>query len=146
MSKPPIERSKPTLVVENDQTYISTRRWSDQALMEFFKEAPKDKWHSIGDIAKVAYGQNFAATRERVRRNLPKLWRYALFQRDLFLVTETEPPHGKAKAVKALDRTSKQERQLATEKILRLYRLKELSKEKYAAAMKVVDPGETSLI
>ena len=147
MSKLPVVRSKPTLVVENNQTFISTRRWSDQALLEFFEKAPFNKWYSIGDIARTAYGQNIATTRDRVRRNLPKLWSYALFQHGIFLVVEAEPPHNRAKAVKALDTASKVERQLAVEKLLRLLRRKELSQEKYAVAMKVVDPDDkTDLI
>lgn len=132
-----IEKTKPSLVVVNKQTYISTRRWSDHALLEFFKKTP-GKWHSLGEIAKIAYGTNCAATRDRVRLNMPKLWRYALFQHGLFLVTETAPPHGRVTAVKVLDRSSEVEQQRAVDKLTRLHSRKELDDKMYTAAMKTV--------
>ena len=132
------ERTIPSLIIEGKQQYISTRRWNDHAIMEFLMSQLPSKWQEIGVIAKVAYGQNIPSTKDRARRNVPKLFRYMLFQHGVFLVAEYGPPHGKVKAIKILDRTSEMECQIATEKLTKMHKRKILSDDMYVRAIDAI--------
>ena len=132
-----IVREKPTIIQEGNKFYVSSRRWNDHALMGFL-EAHPSKWHDIGTIAKIAYGQNIQNTRDRARRNVPKLFRYMLFQHGVFLIADYEPPHNSIKSIKRLDRSSPLECQKALEKLNKMHKRKVLSDDMYDRAMGII--------
>lgn len=135
-----VARSKPVLVKDGKKTFISTHGWSDLAVLTYIQEAPSNTWIDLGDIARIAYGQNNQSGRDRVRRNIPKLFRFALFGHQIFLVTEVEGKHDKVKAIKVLDQTAENEVARAKVKLERMHKRKELSDEMYYHAMRIFNP------
>ena len=134
------KRQTPVLVKDGHKTFISTHRWSDHAVLNFIREDSSGKWIDLGEIAKVAYGHNTASGRDRVRRNLPKLFRFALFGHQTFLITQTEGPHDKAISIKHLNPASEDEVDRGKEKLARMRRRKELSDDMYYHAMRILEP------
>src|SRR5262249_44282189 len=94
-----IERTKPTLVTIGNRQIISTGRWNNDCVAQHVLAHGRAKWVTVGDLARLAYGQNTPRSKERVRKCLNRLFRHFLSLGEL-LVVEYAPPRNRASAVK----------------------------------------------
>jgi hypothetical protein len=135
LSKP---RAKPTLVtLDNNKQIISSLRWNDGVMAEYVLVHARKDWLTIGDLARICYGQNIANSRDRVRGRLHKLFKFLLKQHQAFLVVEYGS-HSEATAVKLLDRQSPLDCQSAADKLKRMLRRRLMTAEQYNLVVSVI--------
>lgn len=132
------ERTKPTLVTVGNKQIISSGRWNDELMAEYVLVNGRSKWLTIGELAKVAYGQNMPRTKERVRRCLYKLFSYMLHRNKELLSIECGP-RNRAMAVKVFSQHSEQDRQNLVVKLERMRKRRELTSDQYEQALIVLE-------
>lgn len=136
------KRPAPELMTVGRRQIISNGRWVDALIADYVILHGKDKWLTVGDLAKVAWGQNTPTTQQRARKCLSKLFLH-MMDRGHFVVIEYQPPHNRAQAVKMFDRTSEQQRQALETKLGKMARNKEISAERYEQALHVLNVEQT---
>jgi hypothetical protein len=134
------ERAKPELTTIGKRQVISTGHWNHTIIADYVLLHGRTRWITTGELASVAWGQNMPTNKQRVRRNLSKLWDYILINHGCLMVTEYGPPRSRAQAVKMYDPTSEQERQSITSKLNKLANRGELSAERYDLALSILRP------
>ncbi len=137
-----IEKAKPELVTIGNRQIISSGRWNDNLMADYIAINGRTKWLSIGELAKVAWGQNTPTTKARARKRLSSLFAHLLVNCGQLMVVEYSPPRNRAQAVKLFDPTSEPERQALSSKLMKLLNNKELSSERYERAMVILSASE----
>jgi hypothetical protein len=119
--------------------------WSRVAALEHLdghlNQPISHHWCEVGCMARTMWHLNTKSNRERVRRQIPNMFRYAL-GRGLFLVIEYATgrgTHGEAIALKLYVRPDGAERQHAEHQLSRMLRRRELSQENYERARSLLD-------
>jgi len=133
-----IERTKPTLMTIGDRQVVSSGRWNDECMAQFVLANGRDKWLTIGEIARVAYMANTPRNKERARKCLASLFRHLMALGEL-LVIEYGPPHGRAMGVKLYAGGSEAEAQSMVSKLDRMRKRSELSTKSYEQAVALLD-------
>jgi hypothetical protein len=141
-------RAKPTLItLEGGRQITSTGRWNDGLLLgylqeheikyqekiaaRFYPEKLKYGWVDIGELAKVAYGQNSLDSKKKVRRSLTSLFKFALAE-GVVIVVNYDVKTRRALAAKVLDPKNRDEVMVLNAKLDRLIDSYELSAEQHA--------------
>lgn len=136
-----VKRSKPHLIEVRAGRYIcSTGRFHLDLAVEFVL-SQRGRWITIAELARTFAGANTIPGKRRVRQNLHRLFNRVLMCGE-FLVYEMNPTTRETQAVKVLDVTSEQERQLAQSQLRRMLQNKDLSLEKYERAIQVIQLHE----
>jgi hypothetical protein len=137
------ERAKPELVQVGNRYIISSGRWNDERIIEYVMTHGQDKWIPIGDLARVAWGQNIPTNRRRVRAYLGRLWKLLMLKEGRLLSVEyAVGNHHPAQAVKIYDPKNNAECATLQAKIDKLLRSKELSEDLHAKAIALLSPSE----
>ncbi len=135
------ERAKPIVVQIGNRQVISSGRWNDQLVADYVIEHGRDRWITIGELAKFAWTSPTLANKERARRYMGKLWRYLLVNRGVLMVVEGDPTHhNRTQALKIYDPASEQERQILEIRLDRMERLGELTNEMFELALNRLYP------
>ena len=131
------ERAKPTLVMIGDRQVISSGLWNDSLMADYVLANGRLKWIPVGELAKVAYGQNIRNSKKRVRRRLSTLLNELLLRGE-FLVIEYGPPHNHACTVKLFHEGSDVERQAVHLKLEKMRKRQVMTAEQYEMALTVI--------
>jgi hypothetical protein len=131
-------KAKPELITIGNRQVSSTGMWNDNLMMDYIETNGKDRWISIGELAKVAWGQNTITTKARARSYLTRIWKAFLIERGLLVVIEYEGPHHRANNVKVFNKDSTEDRQVLDRKLDTLKTRGELSTEQYDKALKLI--------
>lgn len=103
-------KSEPTQVIEvGGRKALSKGGWRQDGVATYLMDE-RHKYHTVGDLARLAFGGNCKATRTKVRARLPKLRSTLALQYGELLVTEFGGGYGAATAVKIYDRSSETDR------------------------------------
>lgn len=136
------ERAKPELLTIGNRQIISTGRWNNGLIADYLMLHGSSKWLTVGEIAKVAWGQNTISTKKRARRCLSHLWHYLLVERGQLLVIEYSPDgHHQAQALKIYDPQSVSDRQVIEIRLERMSKTKELTEDRYQRACSLLAPS-----
>jgi hypothetical protein len=139
------ERAKPTLVTIGNRQVISSGRWNDELAAHYVMTHGRDKWLSVGDLAKLAYGQNVPRSKKMVRRRIASLFHTIRNEYGEFLVVEYGPPNNRAKAVKLFDVKSEMERQAVRSRLESMRKRREMTAEQYQSAILVLQEKEAAI-
>ena len=131
---------QPELIVVNNRQVTSHGMFNADLMANYVNENGRDDWLPIGELARVAYGQNVKSSQARTRKALPKLFR-ALFDRSELLLYKHDSRtngHNRIEAVKIFDNTLASDRQAAEEKLKQIRQRKNLTAEQYARIRRMV--------
>src|SRR4051812_34672466 len=123
-------KTKPTLVVIGTRTMISTGRWNADLMADYILENGRDKWLSVGHLARVGCGSNTLPTKKRVRTKLSSLFTH-FCERGEFLAVEYGGNHNAAMSVKVADLNAASDHQSVVLKLERMRKHKELTQDQY---------------
>lgn len=137
---PTTTRAKPELVTIGTRQIISSGRWNDELIADYVMLNGKDRWITIGELAKVAWGQNTLSTKARARTYLSRLFKHILLRHGMLIVVESAEPkhHFRAQAIKVYNPESEQERQCLSAKLHKMERSRELTAEWYERALGIL--------
>lgn len=138
------ERAKPELVTIGNRQVISSGRWNNNLMADYVMLHGGAKWLSVGELGKVAWGQNTPTTKVRTRKCLSKLFTYLLVSHGRLLVIEYGGPNNCATAVKMYDPQSEQDRQVLAAKLERMFKRRELTAELYDSAISVLQADRSN--
>lgn len=131
------ERSKPTLIaLENGQYAVSSGRWSDDAMVDYIVQEARDKYVTLGALAKVAYRRNCLETKRKVRAYLRRVCDLIETRFGLFVVFN--PNTAKGPAIKIMDAQSTPDCQLFLEDWKRRRARNEISEARYERACSIL--------
>ena len=133
------ERSKPTLVALGNRYVSSDGRWHHSLMADHLLLHGRDKWWTVGELAKIGYGANTIGTKCLVRARLPGLFN-ELLSRGFLLVREFDGQ--RVAAVKIYDPTSEHERQSMALKLSSMRARKELSERRFEQAIQLLSQTE----
>lgn len=135
---PSKERAKPELILIGEEgakrSIISSGRWNDELMARYVKEHGDGKWIKIGELARVAWGQNNIPNKRRVRAYLSKLWKLLLIDGHLLSIEYEAEGHRPAQAVKLYDPSNPAERKALNEKVEKMLSSRELTIDLYKTA------------
>lgn len=158
-------RARPSLIeLDNGRMITSTGRWNDALLLGYLQGAERDYqfrlsraaniaaardkynhgWVEVGELAKVAYGQNSLDSKRKTRQRLSSLFKYALLQCNVVLSLNYDfTDHGRIVAAKVFDKTDAQEVKILSDKLDKLLGSFRLTGRQYHKAQEIcgIAPG-----
>jgi len=137
-------RSTPIFVDVDGKTRISTGRWNDKLMVQYVVEND-DRWISVGELARVAWGSNNLHNKHRVRANLSRMFKLALEVNKLLAIEYEALGRHPAKAVKVCDKTKVYERDLVSAKVDKLFKARELSEAMYKLAHEMLTSVDSQI-
>jgi hypothetical protein len=133
------KRAKPELVTIGDRQVISNGRWNDDLMVSYVLANGRDKWLSIGDLAKVAYCANTVHTKKNARVRVRSLFLNLMLRHGEILLVDYEPPHGRAQAVKIFNKDSELDRKSVVARIEKMRSKRESAAGELDAAMRIIE-------
>lgn len=156
---PTKERAKPEFVTVGNRQVISSGRWNDELMVEYIKDNGQDRWIKIGELARVAWGQNTIDHKRRVRTYLNRIWKMLLQDKDGPFLLSVEydagnwaldesghkkwvKGHHPAQAVKLYDPSKADEREALIKKVNKMLASRELTVDLYKKAKQKLSPDD----
>ena len=133
------EKVKPTFVTVGTKQIISSGRWNDELMVDYVLTCGEVRWIPVGELARVAWGQNNIANKRRVRYYLSRLWKLIMVKKGRLLSVEyAADGHHPALAIKLYDPANETERLSLQMKIDKLQKSKELTEAMHDRALEIL--------
>lgn len=134
-------RAKPALVTVGSRE-VSPCGWRDDMAIDYIRRNGRDRYITVGELARVFYGQNVPVSKERVRRRLPGITYKLVAQHAEVLIPEIEGSYRRVSAVKIFDPSIPVDIQAAKEKIRKMAQRKKITAEQFDLLCAVIGDYE----
>jgi hypothetical protein len=127
------KRTAPSIIEFDGKERISSSKWNDAVGCEYILREGANKWISLNELCRLAYGSVNKANQQRIRSYAWRLRRWLIINQNLLLITDGRPIH----SMKIYVRASAEEQQMAAPMLRQMVRRKDFSTDICDRAMNI---------